>query len=130
MQLKFSRNKVKLFRKKTIMSELFSESECVDTSLKADKLILSNTAIGLYSSNNNKNTIICEINLKRTTSDGPLKLVLKDDGSCRGGLRHAFSQRQSERIARVELECPTACSCRELLLPRGLAGKAERAASP
>ena len=63
------------------MSELFSESECVDTSLKADKLILSNTAIGLYSSNNNKNTIICEINLKRTTSDGPLKLVLKDDGS-------------------------------------------------
>ena len=65
------------------MSELFSESECVDTSLKADKLILSNTTIGLYSSssNNNKNTIICEINLKRTTSDGPLKLVLKDDGS-------------------------------------------------
>ena len=85
MQLKFSRNKVKLFRKKTIVSELFNESECVDTSLKADKLILSNTSIGLYSSSNssdnNKKTILCEINFNVTTSDGPLKLVLKDDGS-------------------------------------------------
>ena len=85
MQLKFSRNKVKLFRKKTIVSELFNESECVDTSLKADKIILSNTSIGLYSSSNssdnNKKTILCEINFNVTTSDGPLKLVLKDDGS-------------------------------------------------
>ena len=85
MQLKFSRNKVKLFRKKTIVSELFNESECVDTSLKADKLILSNTSIGLYSSSNssdnNKKTSLCEINFNVTTSDGPLKLVLKDDGS-------------------------------------------------
>jgi hypothetical protein len=76
---------VKLFRKKTIVSELFNESECVDTSLKADKLILSNTSIGLYSSSNssdnNKKTSLCEINFNVTTSDGPLKLVLKDDGS-------------------------------------------------
>ena len=81
MQLKFSRNKIKLFRKKTIISELFNESECVDTSLKAEKMILSNTAIGLYSSHNNANTILCEINFKRTKSDVPLELVLKDDGT-------------------------------------------------